>query len=723
MNTAAAWAGTLVNPAPSDLLFSPHRIRPGTSPEAWPRFGQLRWNLAYADHSQITKYYSVNWANVPEAFRGSLMRAGWAVVNIPTPDFLLDKKRGAVPSVHPGTLQAVFRGWKEFALWLDSEGITSLAEVTRELMESFALTLPSKGRSWPENQRHLSSLARLWAYAPYLLPQDRIPMPPWEDEGASHADYLGERASTGGEASTPVIHPAVMSPLLVWAIRMVTDLAPDILAAVRERERLLARAAPSAVKSGRATIRDHLRQLVDGGQKIPTDARRKIDPTPRAGRLPIAAQYLAGLLEVAPTQVSSFVRDRPEEFPPHLFGVGAPLDLPITAKIGDRPWTEKIDFGQVPDLAICLAAAATVVIIYLSGMRPEEALHLERGCRSTEEREDGTVRYKITGRHFSGVRDKDGNTQVGGEIREDPWIVIEPVHQAVAVLEELTDERFLLPHSLTTKPKPVEIPLPVASQDMVTAWIAKFIAWANEQSQLHDRPHEFIPEDPDGAVVLVRFRRTVAWFVYHRPGGRIALGVQYGHVETTMGESYAGRSKADMLQILNFEQGLAMADSLAEASERLASGEGVSGAAAERYLAAVSEYGNKFAGAFVTTRQLKAIRRNPKLQVFEHERSLLACNFDPYTALCQRERPGQEPAQRTPSHDRCQAACPNIARTDTHIERAKAEITDIDAECAEGLNPLPITRRLEQRRATLAEIIDKHERTRIYPAPTTGDRT
>ncbi|WP_316528106.1 hypothetical protein [Kitasatospora brasiliensis] len=240
---------------------------------------------------------------------------------------------------------------------------------------------------------------------------------------------------------------------------------------------------------------------------------------------------------------------------------------------------------------------------------------------------------------------------------------------------------------------------------------------------MHDRPNEFIPEDPDGAVVMVRFRRTVAWFIYHRPGGRVALGVQYGHVESTMGESYAGRSKADMLQILNFEQGLAMADSLAEASDRLASGEGVSGPAAERYLAAVSEFGNKYAGAFVTTRQLKAIRGNPKLQVFEHESSLLACNFDPYTALCQRERPGQEPVQRTPSHDRCQAACPNIARTDTHIERAKAEISEIDAECTDGLNPLPITRRLEQRRATLAEIIDKHERTRIHPAPTAGDRT
>ncbi|MBT2401476.1 hypothetical protein [Streptomyces sp. ISL-100] len=178
-----------------------------------------------------------------------------------------------------------------------------------------------------------------------------------------------------------------------------------------------------------------------------------------------------------------------------------------------------------------------------------------------------------------------------------------------------------------------------------------------------------------------------------------------------------------MLQILNFEQGLAMADALAEASDRLAAGEGVSGPAAGRYMAAASEYKNKYAGAFVSKRQLKAIRTNSKLQLFEHEGALLACNFDPYTAPCQRDQPGQEPARRTPSHNRCVPTCPNIARTDTHIERAQAEIDEIDAECADGLNPLPVTRRLQQRRATLAEIIGKHHRTRVHLAQATGDRT
>jgi hypothetical protein len=55
-----------------------------------------------------------------------------------------------------------------------------------------------------------------------------------------------------------------------------------------------------------------------------------------------------------------------------------------------------------------------------------------------------------------------------------------------------------------------------------------------------------------------RFRRTVAWFINRQPGGRIALGVQYGHLRASFGESYSGRSKVDMPEILDLEQALAL---------------------------------------------------------------------------------------------------------------------------------------------------------------------
>ncbi|MBY8846551.1 hypothetical protein [Streptomyces sp. SP2-10] len=98
------------------------------------------------------------------------------------------------------------------------------------------------------------------------------------------------------------------------------------------------------------------------------------------------------------------------------------------------------------------------------------------------------------------------------------------------------------------------------SCDTAVERIRAFTAWANQlataHDRPHDRPHELIPPDPDGAVALRRFRRTIAWFIYRQPGGRIALAVQYGHAATAMSESYAGRSMADMLEVLDQERAL-----------------------------------------------------------------------------------------------------------------------------------------------------------------------
>ena len=225
-----------------------------------------------------------------------------------------------------------------------------------------------------------------------------------------------------------------------------------------------------------------------------------------------------------------------------------------------------------------------------------------------------------------------------------------------------------------------------------------------------------IPADPDGAVTMRRFRRTVGWFISRQPGGRIALGIQYGHLRASFGESYSGRSRVDMLEILDLEQALATADTLTEAAGRLGDGEGVSGPAAARYIAAAREFHATYAGGFASKRQYKALLDNPRLQVFDHPQALLTCNHDPLKALCDpnRGKPGGQP-QRTPSQDRCHSACANISRSDTHVERLQAETGRIEAEIGDALLPLPIQRRLRQRHTTLNEIIARHQATRIHP--------
>jgi hypothetical protein len=50
--------------------------------------------------------------------------------------------------------------------------------------------------------------------------------------------------------------------------------------------------------------------------------------------------------------------------------------------------------------------------------------------------------------------------------------------------------------------------------------IQDFVAYANQLAEQHDLAAERIPDDPDGKLVLRRFRRTVAWA--YRPSARQA---------------------------------------------------------------------------------------------------------------------------------------------------------------------------------------------------------
>lgn len=76
-------------------------------------------------------------------------------------------------------------------------------------------------------------------------------------------------------------------------------------------------------------------------------------------------------------------------------------------------------------------------------------------------------------------------------------------------------------------------------------------------------------------------------------------------------ESYAGRSQADMLDVLDQEKGLVLAETPTEAGERIAAGESVSGPAADRYRAAAAEFSDRYAGTYLGKRELRALVANP----------------------------------------------------------------------------------------------------------------
>lgn len=228
----------------------------------------------------------------------------------------------------------------------------------------------------------------------------------------------------------------------------------------------------------------------------------------------------------------------------------------------------------------------------------------------------------------------------------------------------------------------------------------------------HDRGHETIPPDPDGAVTVRRFRRTLAWFVYRRPGGRIALGVQYGHLRGHTTDAYGSRVSSGLRDVFPMEEALASAEYLESAYQRLQDGERATGPAAKRYVDGIQLYGNKFGGRYLTSRQAAALRSNPKLRIYDNDERFVTCCYDQSKALCHPDRRTAGGVEQTPDVTNCRRNCGNIARTDTNIARAEAAVSYHRTEIEDPATPLPMKARLEQRVSVLQEIIDERHQKR-----------
>jgi hypothetical protein len=550
--------------------------------------------------------------------------------------------------------------------------------------------------------------------APHLPATDRVPMPPWEAEGLRY--YLPPDEGRS-ENSTAPVHPAVMSPLLTWALRFTEDFAADILTALAEHERLRSRIGlqhnPEAAPRLAALLDEHART----GTLLPGEMVK--------GRTSAAVSYLAGTTGASITQVGNALRRAglPVDST-------APLGTPVTGQLRGKPWTGPVSYHQAPALALRLHAACLIVVAYLSGLRPAEVLHLQPGCCPAPVGDGtGPVRYRLHGLKFKAARNGDGIPALDGQTRV--WTVIPPVHTAIGILEQLTATSHLFPLRppwLNGAPRPPRRRREaspgsrgrrhrtgqVITTGAANTRIAEFITWANACAREHGLDSETIPADPDGPVTLSRFRRTIAWHIARLPGGTVALAIQYGHLRTLTSEGYSGRSRHGLRDLLDLETARATASYLQDASDSLDSGEGVSGPAAQRLADAARLAATRFEGLFLSPRQARALLTDPALQVHDSPAAFLACNYDAAKALCHPDREAASTAGH-PALDRCDPACANIARTDDHITALTAEITRLRAEAASPLLPGPIRQRLVSRAAALEKIAEGHARTRITP--------
>ncbi|OIJ85071.1 hypothetical protein BIV25_45030 [Streptomyces sp. MUSC 14] len=700
--TGTQWPG-------SDTLVLLNRdIRPETDLSRLSRFSDDRWDLnpaIFEDHYPST---TLNFALIPAELRLAAKFYLWQLLNH-TESRRVRGARGKRSAVV--TIARAFSNGLQFVLqWLASRQVTQFCQVTQELLDDYLVALEDEEVPLDYRYRRLTEVRRLWAYRDTLPLVMRLPdAPPWAGEDTQ--DLLrGTRVDR--ENRTRRIAEPTMQMLLLWAIRFVEDFAEDILAAHAERLQLHANTTDGRRRAGtnrqprhrsgelRPKVIAYLNDLRERGEGLPGIRTG-------TGKLVISWRHIAAALNCAEsfrhTTTACLVTESGLPVGEHAY-VGSS----ISGLLDGQPWRpDRIHYDEVPQLTRLLSTACFIIVAYLSGARVGEVLNLRRGCVTQD---TNTGLWLMEGLYFKGAEDQDGNKIPEGQVRHDPWVVIELLASAVNVLERLHPSPLLFPIRIEhyLKRQQGGKRLGEARRDNeITKDLGRFVAWVNTECDRRGRTDR-IPDDGRDRLKASRFRRTLAWFIRRRPRGLIAASIQYGHAHTRMLQGYAGTYESGFPDEYAFEDWLYRLECLADDEQALTSGEHVSGPAADAYRYRVNAASREFAGRVLTKeRQARDLLSNTLLQIYHGEG--MTCVLNPATAACQLRGNADDPLV-TPDTDDCRPKCPNLARTDRDIQYVKRRATELAEIVADPLAP-PIRHERERRELDrLKTIIEVHER-------------
>jgi integrase len=671
-------------------------VRPGAPPEKHSRFGDMVWHLAPAHPDAHPKINAVRWEHWPAELVAEFKIVTLAFLECPTPGSVTVGSDGDLMGI--GTLSLRLRTLRIFALWMNQQDLHQLCEVTDEHLEHYYRHVIALQTSNRYKSELLAAVRTVWIYQAHLPPRCRLATTnPWGGASVKRLANAPGRA-WGQENTTPRIAPATMEPLLAWSLRMVETIGPDIVTARRELDQLEAGTHPAQRPfqgpPSRRRVELFVARATDTGGALPGHP-------PQGQDRRINWRQLALLLDLPH-----------HRFPPSLrplvlhsglpIAAGSPLGM-ITGYIDGRPWRDgPITVHELPGLVSHLAAACFVAISYLSGMRPGEVLNLRLGC---SRRDESTGQFLVTGRYGKATA-RTPRPDVGQDTWGRSWVVVQPVHAAITLLEELSDSPFLFPASLTRAHTIRPASQHARRSEEMTRDLDNLFAWLNATFQRADG-QPVVPADPTCRIHPSRFRRTLAYFIVRRPRGLIAAALQYGHVSTAVTLSYAGKPDTGWLDDLAVERLEFIIEQNEQDYTLLQAGEHVSGPSAAEYRDRL-EQTHRFAGRVINrVRNVERLLQQADSSI--HHGHGMTCVWRAESAACRNTRITEGlPADDAPIEAECQSGCQNLAYTDRDITRLRERLATLEAAAADALAPSPLRDRAHAQADRVRTILEQH---------------
>ncbi|MFG2153184.1 integrase [[Kitasatospora] papulosa] len=689
-------------PADDVLILRGRPVRIGTPPSRMSRFGDEIWHVQPAHRDAHVQISAISWPSFPATLRRHFRTFFLAALDHPVPVEPGGRQRPA-EQASIGSFPYWIIDMRVLALWLDEQGIHDLSEVRDADLETFRTNVLSLKRTGRRKSDLISALRLLWLFSEHMPTQCRLDCDfPWPGQAAK--EVVGAPAGRRRENEIPRIADGTMEALLGWVLVMIEDIGPDIRDAWHEYQQLEAgnhhsQARYTGTREGRLrTYLSYCRQQDialpghEAGGGVNHGHIKRLIGIPKGLRQAMTAPML-GLLADSDLPTEPFT------------GIGR-----ITGRTHGRPWSERpITVAELPTLVRLLSAALFTAVCYLSGMRPGEVLNLRRGCRDTDEETGELLVYGFRGKGFDRVPDQPDASE---PLR--PWVVVDVVHAAIGLLEELHDLPMLFPSSLIhahdQRPATVNARRGRAMNDD----IQDLISWINSTYRRADSDAP-IPADPACRINAARYRRTLARFIVRKPRGLIAAALQYGHIHTKVTMSYAGYADPSWLHDVAVEKLELIIDQVEQDSQHLAAGEHVSGPSADEYRARVERTAS-FQGRVVTSAG-SAERLLEQADPAIYHGQGMTCVWRAATAACRKAKLALGlPDDDTPDESECRSSCTNLAYTDRDIEGVQLRLERHRADATDPLAPQPRRDRAAAQATQLSRIIDRHHVQTVHGA-------